>query len=110
MGIVRRQSALNLIWSYLGVGLGYVNKIILFAEILTKGQFGLLELLLGNGNDHSRLPLCKSKAFTASPLVKRPAGTTKARSLAIAARLSCCPLCTILDHAKMNWLPSSIAG
>ena len=46
MGIVRRQSALNLIWSYLGVGLGYVNKIILFAEILTKGQFGLLELLL----------------------------------------------------------------
>ena len=46
MGIVRRQSALNLIWSYLGVGLGYVNKVILFAEILSKSQFGLLELLL----------------------------------------------------------------
>lgn len=46
MGIVRRQSALNFIWSYLGVGLGYVNKVILFSEILTKGQFGLLELLL----------------------------------------------------------------
>lgn len=46
MGIVRRQSALNFFWSYLGVGLGYVNKVILFSEILTKGQFGLLELLL----------------------------------------------------------------
>lgn len=46
MGIVRRQSALNFIWSYLGVGLGYVNKVILFSEILTRGQFGLLELLL----------------------------------------------------------------
>lgn len=46
MGIVRRQSALNFIWSYLGVGLGYVNKVILFSEILSRGQFGLLELLL----------------------------------------------------------------
>lgn len=46
MGIVRRQSALNLVWSYLGVALGYLNKVILFSEILTKGEFGLLELLL----------------------------------------------------------------
>ncbi len=46
MGIVRRQSTLNLVWSYVGVLLGYVNKIILYTEILSRAQFGLLELLL----------------------------------------------------------------
>lgn len=46
MGIVRRQSSFNLIYTYLGVALGFVNKLLLFAEILSKGQFGAIELLL----------------------------------------------------------------
>ncbi|MDX1906044.1 MAG: polysaccharide biosynthesis C-terminal domain-containing protein [Bacteroidia bacterium] len=45
MGIVQRQGIQNTILSYAGVLLGMVNKLILFNAWLTKGQFGLIELL-----------------------------------------------------------------
>lgn len=46
MGIVQRQSFWNSIWSYAGVGIGYLNKVYLFREFLTEDQYGLIELLL----------------------------------------------------------------
>ncbi len=58
MGIVRRQSLWNLIFTYGGVGLGYVNKLILFSFFLTRDEFGVVELLLTFmvlGSEFSRL-------------------------------------------------------
>lgn len=46
MGIVQRQSFWNSIWSYLGVGVAYLNKVYLFREFLTVEEYGLIELLL----------------------------------------------------------------
>ena len=46
MGLVRRQSILNTFYSYAGVGLGLVNKLMLFNVWLTKAEFGLVELLI----------------------------------------------------------------
>ncbi|MFK7923526.1 MAG: lipopolysaccharide biosynthesis protein [Bacteroidia bacterium] len=46
MGIVQRQSLWNSIWSYLGVGIGYLNKVYLYREFLTRDEYGLIELLL----------------------------------------------------------------
>lgn len=47
MGIVQRQSFWNLIYTALGVLLGAVNKLFLYTEWLSKGEFGLIELLMG---------------------------------------------------------------
>ncbi|MDX2285193.1 MAG: lipopolysaccharide biosynthesis protein [Bacteroidia bacterium] len=46
MGIVIRQSLRNVLYTYFGVVLGMVNKLILFNAWLTKEQFGLTELLI----------------------------------------------------------------
>lgn len=46
MGIVRRQSILNTFYSYAGVLLGLVNKLMLFNVWLSKAEFGLVELLI----------------------------------------------------------------
>lgn len=47
MGIVRRQGIQNMFLLYGGVALGYLNKVVLFAKILTQEEYGLIELLLG---------------------------------------------------------------
>jgi len=48
MGIVRRQSVLATTASYLGGGLGFVNKVVLFTRILNLdgGELGLANLLI----------------------------------------------------------------
>jgi O-antigen/teichoic acid export membrane protein len=46
MGIIRRQSLQNLILSYGGTLLGYINKAFLFTQFLTTSQYGLIEWLI----------------------------------------------------------------
>jgi O-antigen/teichoic acid export membrane protein len=46
MGIIRRQSIQNLLFSYGGVALGYLNQIYLFITFLTTVQYGLVNVLL----------------------------------------------------------------
>lgn len=46
MGIVKRQGAQNMVYTYFGVLLGAFNNIILFQEFLSRGQYGLVTLLL----------------------------------------------------------------
>ncbi|RMG72719.1 MAG: lipopolysaccharide biosynthesis protein [Bacteroidetes bacterium] len=46
MGLVRRQSILNTFYSYAGVALGLVNKLVFFNVWLSKAEFGLIELLI----------------------------------------------------------------
>lgn len=46
MGIIRRQSLQNLILSYGGTLLGYINKAFLFTQFLTTSQYGLIEWLV----------------------------------------------------------------
>lgn len=46
MGIVRNQGIKNLIFSYAGVALGYLNIIILFPAYFSSEQFGLINLMI----------------------------------------------------------------
>lgn len=49
MGVIKRQSLLNAVISYAGVGLGYFNFLILFPNILLGEQFGLVQVLVSMG-------------------------------------------------------------
>ncbi len=46
MGIIRKQALWNSIFAYAGVGLGYINLILLFPAFFTPEQFGLIQLLI----------------------------------------------------------------
>ncbi len=46
MGIVVRKSAKNLIVTYIGLSLGYLNTLILYPYILTETEIGLIRLLI----------------------------------------------------------------
>ncbi len=46
MGIVARQATLNTLLAYLGIGLGFVNVVLLYPKVLQADQFGLTRLLL----------------------------------------------------------------
>ena len=46
MGIVKQQGVKNSIITYLSFGLGYINLILLYPNILTTGEFGLTRVLL----------------------------------------------------------------
>lgn len=46
MGIVRTQALKNTIFSYIGVGLGYVNLILLFPAFFSAEEFGLFQLII----------------------------------------------------------------
>ena len=46
MGIVRRQSIQTSIYSYLGIGLGYINVVLLFPKFFEPEQFGLTRVLI----------------------------------------------------------------
>lgn len=50
MGIVVKQSFLNVLMSYLGVVIGFINVTILRPLILTTGQIGLVEILNSYAN------------------------------------------------------------
>lgn len=45
MGVVRRQGIKGFVLSYIGVTLGFVNKTVLFANILRADYFGFIEFL-----------------------------------------------------------------
>ena len=49
MGFIQKDALKTMITSYLGVGLGYLNKAILFILILSTEQIGLMNLLLSVG-------------------------------------------------------------
>lgn len=49
MGFIQKDALKTMLTSYLGVGLGYVNKAILFILILSTEQIGLMNLLLSVG-------------------------------------------------------------
>lgn len=46
MGVIRRQSIQTSILSYLGVGLGYINVVLLFPSFFEPEQFGLTRVLI----------------------------------------------------------------
>lgn len=46
MGVIQKQSISGVIWSYLGVGLGFLTTAILFARWLEAEEIGLLRLLV----------------------------------------------------------------
>jgi O-antigen/teichoic acid export membrane protein len=46
MGIIRKQSIQTSILSYLGVGLGYINVVLLFPKFFEPEQFGLTRVLV----------------------------------------------------------------
>lgn len=46
MGIVARQATLNTLLAYLGIGLGFVNVVLLYPKVLDADQFGLTRLLV----------------------------------------------------------------
>lgn len=49
MGFIQKDALRTMVASYLGVGLGYLNKAILFIFILSTEQIGLMNLLLSVG-------------------------------------------------------------
>lgn len=49
MGIVARQAIRNTVFTYLGIGLGFVNVVLLYPRVLDSDQFGLTRLLLSVG-------------------------------------------------------------
>ncbi|MFM7636975.1 MAG: lipopolysaccharide biosynthesis protein [Crocinitomicaceae bacterium] len=49
MGFVQKDALKTMITSYLGVGLGYLNKAVLFVLILSTEEIGLMNLLLSVG-------------------------------------------------------------
>ncbi|MEO8590488.1 MAG: polysaccharide biosynthesis C-terminal domain-containing protein [Flavobacteriales bacterium] len=46
MGILARQATLNTLLAYLGIGLGFVNVVLLYPKVLQADQFGLTRLLV----------------------------------------------------------------
>lgn len=46
MGIIQKQSISGMIWSYVGVGLGFVTTAVLFTRMLETDEIGLLRLLV----------------------------------------------------------------
>jgi O-antigen/teichoic acid export membrane protein len=46
VGIIQKQSLTGVIWSYVGVGLGFLTTAILFTRILETDEIGLLRLLV----------------------------------------------------------------
>lgn len=46
MGIIQKQSISGVIWSYVGVGLGFITTAILFTRFLSTEEIGLLRLLV----------------------------------------------------------------
>ena len=46
MGIVARQATLNTLLAYIGIGLGFVNVVLLYPKVLDADQFGLTRLLV----------------------------------------------------------------
>lgn len=50
MGIVAKQSFINLISTYLGFGIGALNVLFLYPQFLTVEYFGLVTFLLSAGN------------------------------------------------------------
>ncbi|MEX1133124.1 MAG: polysaccharide biosynthesis C-terminal domain-containing protein [Flavobacteriales bacterium] len=46
MGILARQTLLNTVLTYAGIGLGFVNVVLLYPKILESDQFGLTRLLI----------------------------------------------------------------
>lgn len=46
MGIIARQAIWNTVFTYLGIGLGFVNVTLLYPRILASDEFGLTRLLL----------------------------------------------------------------
>lgn len=46
MGIIARQATLNTLLAYFGIGLGFVNVVLLYPRILPPDEFGLTRLLV----------------------------------------------------------------
>ncbi|OYT14124.1 MAG: polysaccharide biosynthesis protein, partial [Bacteroidetes bacterium 4572_114] len=46
MGIIQKQSISGVIWSYVGVGLGFITTVFLFTHFLSTEEIGLLRLLV----------------------------------------------------------------
>lgn len=46
MGVIQKQSISGAIWSYIGVGLGFIITVFLFAHLLTTEEIGLLRVLV----------------------------------------------------------------
>ncbi|MDD5362648.1 MAG: hypothetical protein PHN88_10985 [Ignavibacteria bacterium] len=46
MGVVRNQAIKNSIYSYIGVGLGYLNLVLLFPNFFSTEQYGLIQLMI----------------------------------------------------------------
>jgi O-antigen/teichoic acid export membrane protein len=46
VGVIQKQSTAGVIWSYIGVGLGFIITVFLFVEILTTAEIGLLRVLV----------------------------------------------------------------
>lgn len=46
MGIVARQATLNTLLAYFGIGLGFVNVVLLYPRVLAAEEFGLTRLLV----------------------------------------------------------------
>lgn len=46
MGIIARQATLNTLLAYVGIGLGFVNVVLLYPKVLDADQFGLTRLLV----------------------------------------------------------------
>jgi len=46
MGILARQATINTLLAYLGIGLGFVNVVLLYPQVLAADQFGLTRLLV----------------------------------------------------------------
>ncbi len=46
MGVIQKQSIYGTIWSYVGIGLGFVTTAILFTRFLETDEIGLLRLLV----------------------------------------------------------------
>ena len=50
MGIIRKQSSINTILTYIGFGIGFINVILLYPKLLTKEEFGLTRLFIELGD------------------------------------------------------------
>ncbi len=46
MGLIQKQSISGVIWSYVGVGLGFITTAVLFAKFLELEEIGLLRILI----------------------------------------------------------------
>ncbi len=46
MGNIARQATLNTLLTYMGIGLGFVNVVLLYPKVLQSDEFGLTRLLM----------------------------------------------------------------